>query len=52
METLRMERLLISIFQPYSNSNWVGITHKEDIPFVGSEIQKIVDNCEYPKVLI
>jgi len=34
-----------------SNSNWLGITYKEDIPFVESEIQKIVDNGEYPKVL-
>ena len=39
------------IFALNSNSNWFGITHKEDIPFVGSEIQKIVDNGEYPKVL-
>ena len=39
------------VFALNSNSNWFGITHKEDIPFVGSEIQKIVDNGEYPKVL-
>ena len=39
------------VFALDSNSNWFGITHKEDIPFVGSEIQKIVDNGEYPKVL-
>ncbi|MED5240773.1 MAG: sugar phosphate nucleotidyltransferase [SAR324 cluster bacterium] len=39
------------IFALNSNSNWLGITYKEDIPFVESEIQKIVDNGEYPKVL-
>ena len=39
------------VFALNSNSNWFGITHKEDIPFVGSEIQKIVDNGEYPKIL-
>ena len=39
------------VFALNSNSNWFGITHKEDIPFVGSEIQKIVANVEYPKVL-
>ena len=39
------------IFALNSNSNWFGITHKEDSAFVGAEIQKIVDNGEYPKVL-
>ena len=39
------------VFALNSNSNWFGITHKEDSPFVGSEIQKIVDNGEYPKIL-
>ena len=39
------------VFALNSNSNWFGITHKEDISFVGSEIQKIVDNGGYPKEL-
>ena len=39
------------VFALNSNSNWFGITHKEDSPFVGAEIQKIVDNGGYPKVL-
>ena len=38
------------VFALNSNSNWLGITYKEDITFVESEIQKIVDNGEYPKV--
>ena len=39
------------VFALNSNSNWFGITYKEDISFVGSEIQKIVDNGGYPKEL-
>jgi len=39
------------VFALNSNSNWFGITHKEDISFVGSEIQKIVDNGGYPNKL-
>ena len=39
------------VFALDSNSNWFGITHKEDIPFVESEIRKTVDHGEYPKVL-
>ena len=39
------------VFALNSNSNWFGITHKEDSPFARGEIQKIVDNGEYPKVL-
>ena len=39
------------VFALNSNSNWFGITHKEDSPFVGFQMQKIVDNGEYPKVL-
>ena len=34
-----------------SNSNWFGITHKEDIPFVGYEIQKFKDSGKYPRIL-
>ena len=39
------------VFALNSNSNWFGITYKEDISFVGSKLQKIVNNGEYPKVL-
>jgi len=39
------------VFALNSNSTWFGITHKEDSPFARGEIQKIVDNGEYPKVL-
>jgi UTP-glucose-1-phosphate uridylyltransferase len=39
------------VFALNSNSNWFGITHKEDSQFVGFQMQKIVDNGEYPKVL-
>ena len=39
------------VFALNSNSNWFGITHKEDISFVGSKLQKIVNNGEYPKEL-
>jgi len=39
------------VFALKSNSTWFGITHKEDSPFARGEIQKIVDNGEYPKVL-
>ena len=39
------------VFALNSNSNWFGITYKEDITFVGSKLQKIVNNGEYPKEL-
>tara|TARA_B100001175_G_C19447282_1_gene609423 strand:- start:282 stop:1163 length:882 start_codon:yes stop_codon:yes gene_type:complete len=39
------------VFALNSNSNWFGITYKEDISFVGSKLQKIVNNGEYPKEL-
>jgi len=39
------------VFALNSNSNWFGITYKEDISFVGSKLQKIVNNEEYPKEL-
>ena len=39
------------VFALNSNSNWFGITHKEDSTFAGAQIQNIVDNGEYPKVL-
>ena len=39
------------VFALNSNSNWFGITFKEDISFVGSKLQKIVNNGEYPKEL-
>ena len=39
------------VFALSSNSNWFGITHKDDSPFVEAEMKKIIDNGEYPKVL-
>ncbi|MED5516148.1 MAG: sugar phosphate nucleotidyltransferase [SAR324 cluster bacterium] len=39
------------VFALNSNSNWFGITYKEDISFVGSKLKKIVNNEEYPKEL-
>ena len=34
-----------------SNSNWFGVTYKEDKPYVMGEIQKLVDGNVYPKKL-
>jgi hypothetical protein len=31
-----------------SESSWFGVTYKEDKPFVQGEIQKLIDNDNYP----
>ena len=40
-----------SVIALNSNSSWFGITYKEDVPYVRSEIQKLVDNKVYPTPL-
>ncbi|MCQ2388258.1 MAG: nucleotidyltransferase [Kiritimatiellae bacterium] len=34
-----------------TDSNWFGVTYREDKPFVTGEIQKLVDAGEYPQAL-
>jgi hypothetical protein len=35
-----------------TDSNWFGVTYREDKPFVMSEIAKLVAAGEYPKSLL
>jgi hypothetical protein len=35
-----------------TDSNWFGVTYREDKPFVTSEIGKLVESGEYPKSLL
>ena len=39
------------LFVLRSDSQWFGVTYKEDKPYVVSEIAKMVENGEYPSQL-